>query len=97
MFAVALPVVIDTSVPELREVSIELAFKTVVWVGSKLAEYESPLAVFEIVTSNGSISHIPPRPTLIVAKMLTTCPEVSTKPPFVLLKFLASTMVFLDM
>jgi hypothetical protein len=38
VFAVALPVVIDTSVPEFSEPSMELAFRTVVWVGSKLAE-----------------------------------------------------------
>ena len=35
----------------------------------------------EIVTSIGSINHIPPRPALIVANKLSTWPEVSIKPP----------------
>ena len=34
-----------------------------------------------IVTSYGSISQMPPRPTLMVVSKSSMCPDVSTKPP----------------
>ena len=77
-----LPAVIVTLVPASSADLIDDARMVLVAAAVKLDVKTVPLTPdAAIVTSYGSNSHMPPRPTLMAVSKLNASPDVSTKPP----------------